>query len=463
MTELSLERFHLLGGRLSDDVAADLFVQWCTLLAEAQLGIHGSGSGAAGPRRTYNFGQGTEKTFTLARDVTSGNWTLDKYAGIEESAIASIVNAAAARTAAQDFGLDVVYQVELLSKSFDLSRRSRLHMMRLLGDQVRISGWRRLSDRVLLEFLEEPPKTEPILFAPDCRIKVTVFVPGPVAGPLAQRVASAMIETAAAICAFGLGRSVELPMIIGFPLRDAQAASMSVLRWDPSIRGLARDGVSLDVFGDLAILGGVDALLRGRAAFITLHEALAQTNADVATILYVAAIEALITPSQPWGRERMTKRFVEAVLSLCEPAVDAALAHQNVEQAFQHRKRGGVQRQRQDLLGRIYALRSRPSHMGVEPSRGGTLIGLLGDDHSMRLAILSDLSRAALLAYLTAPRSFLTGHPAVSPTPEEGPPSLERGRFRSAPRRFLICLARRLAGRAGRQSAPPDTEPGRGG
>ena len=66
MTALNLERFQLPGGRLPNDVAADLFVQWCTLLAEAQLGIHGSGSGAAGSRRTYNFGQGTDKMFTLA-------------------------------------------------------------------------------------------------------------------------------------------------------------------------------------------------------------------------------------------------------------------------------------------------------------------------------------------------------------------------------------------------------------
>ena len=115
----------------------------------------------------------------------------------------------------------------------------------------------------------------------------------------------------------------------------------------------------------------------------------------------------------------MTKRFVEGLLSLCEPAVDATLAHQNVEQAFQYKKAGGVRRQRRDLLERAYDLRSRPSHMGMGLSRGGTLFGLIEGGEGMRLALLSDLARAAVLGYLTAPRSFLTGHPTIDPRPED--------------------------------------------
>jgi hypothetical protein len=36
----------------------------------------------------------------------------------------------------------------------------------------------------------------------------------------------------------------------------------------------------------------------------------------------------------------------------------------------------------------------------------------------MRVALLSDLARAAILGYLQAPRSFLVGHPTVDATKE---------------------------------------------
>lgn len=420
MSEPSLPRFQIPRGNLPDPtVAAELFVQWCTLLARTRLGLQDASSGTEASKHTYRFGQSPDKTFTLARDIATDTWALEICTGVEETAIASVVSEALARTATQDSGDDIIYQAELVSRSFTLSPGFQLHMMRLLGDQVRISGPRRLSDRILLEFVEElPDNPPPLLFAPNLRIKVTVFAPGPVNGTLAQRVASGLVETAAAICAFAIGRVVDKPLLIGFPLLEAEAVRAREMRLDPSIRGLARAGVSLDIFGDLARLGGMDAALRGRAAFITLHEALVQTNPDVATILFVTAIEALIAPTQPWGRDRVVKRFVEGVLSLCEPAVDSALAHANVEQAFQFRKRGKVTRQRQDLVERIYDLRSHPSHRGVSLSGGGTL-GLLVGDGTMRLAILSDLARGALLGYLAAPRSFLAGHPTIDPRPLE--------------------------------------------
>ena len=404
-------------GGLPNDVAAELFAQWCSVLAATTLGIQGSGAGSAGLERIYTFGSGADKRFSLTRDPNSNVWRLKERVGIEESPIRSILTSAASRTAARDFGDEILYQVQLESKTPDLgTRQNQLNFARLLGAQVRIAGRRRLSDRVLLEFIEDPA-AEPLLFAPTTRIKVTVFVPGPGEGPLTQRVAFALIETVAAIIAFALGRSVALPPLGVVPLRAAaDVAAAGRLRSDPSIGGLARAGVSLDIFGDLVKLGGSEAMLRARAAFITLHEALAQTNADVATILYVSAIEALIAPNQGWGRDRLTKRFVEAVLSLCTTAIDETLAHQNLEQAFQYRKKGSKEQQRRRLLERIYHLRSRPSHEGMGLS-GGAMFNLIVGDTSIRLGLLSDITTAAVLAYLTAPRSFLTGHPGVDPRP----------------------------------------------
>lgn len=84
--------------------------------------------------------------------------------------------------------------------------------------------------------------------------------------------------------------------------------------------------------------------------------------------------------------------------------------HQNVEEAFGYKKRGGERKRRKDSLDRVYELRSMLSHFGIGPSIGDPLM-FFGQPGSMRLAILSDLSRAAILSFLQAPRSFLLSHP----------------------------------------------------
>src|SRR5207248_2570011 len=125
------------------------------------------------------------------------------------------------------------------------------------------------------------------------------------------------------------------------------------------------------------------------------------------------AIEALITPGRQckWRKEQVTKRFREAVLILCKQAVDALLAHQNLEEALGFSKRGTVDRQRRALVDHIYDLRSLPTHTGIGPRN--ISIHTFGAERGIRVALLSDLARAALLAYLQAPMSFLTGHPAL--------------------------------------------------
>jgi hypothetical protein len=144
-----------------------------------------------------------------------------------------------------------------------------------------------------------------------------------------------------------------------------------------------------------------------------MHEAQRQNNADAATMLYVAAIEALISPvtQLEWRKESVTRRFREGVLSLCADAVDDLLAHDNVEQAFHFRKQGRNKWQRRQLVDHIYDLRSVPTHTGVSPTQVG-MMQLIGDS-SMRVALLSDLARSALHGYLQGPCSFLAGHPEI--------------------------------------------------
>ena len=168
--------------------------------------------------------------------------------------------------------------------------------------------------------------------------------------------------------------------------------------------------MSLDIFGDLAALGGMDAMLRVRGALLSYHAALQQASPDVAMMLLVSSLEALIVPRPEWRKEKATKRFIDALSQLCPDVVDSLVNHANVEQAFEYKKRGGPRARRRQLLDQIYALRSNPTHSGLGLSGAG-MLSMFSDSGAMRTALLSDLVRGALLQFLQAPRSSLIGHP----------------------------------------------------
>jgi hypothetical protein len=240
-----------------------------------------------------------------------------------------------------------------------------------------IDGARRLSDRVLLDFHSELPvdPTAQQLFAPPAKIDVTVFAPGPTAGDLAQRTAAGVAETVAAISAFALGRVVEGPPVI-FPAPKDKATAALARRHEPAIMGLARDGISLGIFGDFAVLAGLDGMLRMRGALLSYHAALQQASPDVAMMLMVSAIEALIVPRPEWRKDKATKRFIVALEDLCPAVIDALVNHANVEQAFAYKRKGSPKSRRRQILNEIYAQRSNPTHSGIGLTGGGMLPAL---------------------------------------------------------------------------------------
>jgi len=206
-----------------------------------------------------------------------------------------------------------------------------------------------------------------------------------------------------------VGRAVDVPLVI-FPAEPQETAAAQALRYDNSILGLARDHVSLDVFDEFMALGDQDGFMRVRGALLSYHAALQQANPDVALMLLVTSLEALIVPRPVWRKEKATKRFIEAIGELCPDVVGDVVNHANVEQAFGYRRRGGIEARRRQLLDRIYDLRSNPTHSGIRLSGVG-MLSILADPGRMRVALLSDLARGALLRFLQAPRSSLIGHP----------------------------------------------------
>ena len=388
-----MEKFRLPETRFPGEVSELLFVAWVQYFAEQRLGLnqHGSG-GVGGADMAYNFGSPTESNFTLKRS-SPGEWDLASTKEIAEDDIEGIAADARDKLAAGDFGSEVVYQTTLKSSGFSMTPTSMSNFARLLGDQVFITGKRRLGSRILLEFAPEPPEdpSVPQLFTPATDIRITVFVPGPTASDLTQRSAVALVETVAAICAFALGKVVEPPLAI-FPASKENTEAAQALRMDPAILNLARNSISLDIFEEFAALGDLDGVIRVRGALLSYHAALQQTSPDVAMMLLVSSIEALIVPRPEWRKDKATKRFIDAVDQLCPAAVEELVNHANVEQAFSYLRRGGPRARHRQLLDTIYALRSVPTHSGVGLSGNGMMMSVLANPGSLRVALLSDLA-----------------------------------------------------------------------
>jgi hypothetical protein len=281
-----------------------------------------------------------------------------------------------------------------------------------LGGQVRITGWRRLSGAVLLEFKEAPSeKTDPFV-APKAEIEVHISVPAPRPGYYASYAAHNILETVAAICAFALGRPVDLPGSI-FPTAQATLDDLASRHSSESVLTLARKSISLDIFSQVMVDGGLQVFAKERSALITFNAAMSQDSDLVACILYVVTAECIATPNAPWKGTRATKRFCDFFERIMPAELEQIVNHRNFEEIFGI-KRGtkGLKTLRRSLLNRIYDYRSGLVHEGLPPTYSGITSSIDGGG-AVRRGLFSDFAEGAILRYLTSPRSSLIGHPSL--------------------------------------------------
>ena len=122
---------------------------------------------------------------------------------------------AVARVRQGEYGGTVWHSASCAALDYQISSRFSMgSFMERLSNQTRILGWRRLGANVLLEFTEELPANwdeKNALFAPKAVVHIHVAVPAPGAGHFSSHISHAVVETAAAICTFALGRAVSLP------------------------------------------------------------------------------------------------------------------------------------------------------------------------------------------------------------------------------------------------------------
>jgi hypothetical protein len=408
----TLEGLPLLNSELElpDALLVLLFVQWINTIATAELGV----TQYSHSDNNWEFSrQPAGDAFVVELTNQESGWLVHVRQGFDVNVINSIAQRAADATRRRDLGAVTVYRAEFVSPEPDIIALSA-QFMRNLGDRVLIAGWRRLSDVVLLQFVPEQISDEAArLFAPTITVRAYLFVPGGGPGPLSNKVAADSLELIRLICAFALGRPVIGFVGPAFPATTEEARCAEAKRYDSSILTLARNQISLDPFRDLLSIGSPSSLYRYRSSLVAFDAAIVQSNPDVATILFVSGIEAILSPDAPWRKTRLVTRFIRAILEYAPDTVDVILGHSNMSQAFAFTPTGGLNNRRRRILERIYELRSTPVHSGLAMA-----VGWLNEEATsgqVRVALLSNLLQGVLLAFLKAPRSSLIGHPEIWP------------------------------------------------
>lgn len=326
---------------------------------------------------------------------------------------------AAARVANGELGATLWYSGAFQEPPLKMSAFSLIgDFVSRLGSQTRIAGWRRLTEGILLEFLEEASETTDAVAAPRATVNFHVSVQGPREGHFSSAIAHGVVETVGAICAFALGRPVELPFGI-FPSKPELVEELERRRGDRTIGTLARKGVSLDIFSPLARDAGERQIsLHVRNALLSFDAAGTQTRDRVACILYVVAAECLTVPPTKWKDSKLTKRFREFFDQLMPADLDQIVQHANFEEAFGIRRGQRQARSlRREALERFYDIRSGDLHEGIGPSYQG--FGPLDTVRWAQRALLRDFAEAAILRYLAKPRSSLIGHPMFDRHPAQ--------------------------------------------
>ncbi|WP_157488882.1 hypothetical protein [Pseudofrankia sp. DC12] len=393
---------------MSEDAANALFMAWVWYFLHSRFEWQQrNGLDVRSGKRTALLGVSTGNHLTLVEEPSG--WCVASSAGIDLHVAHGIMREAAEKVSHEDFGGTVVYRTEMKTRPWLVGEPSAmLNFIRLMGDQVHILGPRWLSDAVLLDFADDPDHSTGNLFIPPSVITATFFIPGPCESDMSLGLVRSVAEATAAICALACGRIVDC-VPPRFPVPPEVATAALARRSSTQALGLARNYVSLDIFQELHQRGGPDSVVRARNAAFSYHAALKQDSVEAAMVFFVTALEALFVPRQNWRKEKVTQRFIGGMQMLCLDAVDELLASPNAEYAFNFRRRGEVRRQRREILELIYDLRSSPVHQGIGPP-GFDFMDVTAPE-STRAALMSKLAQAAILNFISVPRSFLIGHP----------------------------------------------------
>lgn len=390
--------------RIATPLSQLLFVDWVGKLCIGRLGVKQSGSGTSPQGERYwtitlRDETDVEISFSGAKSVIHIACD-NRHRGI----IKEIEREAYRRTIANDYGEGSWWSLTF-STDLAMEMLTGIHFMRILSEHKRYQGYWKVGSDALLEFSHENVATAPLV-VPKFTVTVTYRVPSPGHGPFGEFLAERMGMFLRALAAFVTAAPLQEGGLL-FPASD-DVSAMALQRITDEASDLFLEDVVLwpQLISLVNAPEDAEALRRVQGAIYSYEQAIEQKSEFVAIVLLVTAIEALTVPNAPWRKGRLTKRFVEFLMTACPDAVNGVMQHSNFRQAF------GKTSSPTRFLENLYALRSNPLHTGMTP-HSVTRIPGLGGESSIRIALISQLARSAILSFLRAPFSSLVGHPDI--------------------------------------------------
>lgn len=310
-------------------------------------------------------------------------------------------------TACTDLGLiGGIWWYAVADSKRSLDQTECLQFMRSLDHACRVTGRVALGKQALLEFAagsEEPGLAH---FSP-VSAKLFFLAPGIHPGPFSTRLAMGLAPNLTACASYCLGTPLDL-----FPSSLRRADPTQLAQIEQAVRAapipqLAFGGIPIwATLEGLHFTGAAEAANRAIRAIASYETAMRQRTLAATVVHLVSAIEALALPNLPSvAKHRTVKRFKDFLCECVPDVLDATLQHGNFSTAFPN------VRTAKQLTDEIYDSRSRAVHSG----QFGEYYEFHALDEGVRVALIAEIARAAIVSFVQCPFSSLVGHPSIDP------------------------------------------------
>ena len=378
-----------------------LFQDWFLLFAKNKLDITGQGSGGDTWRLNLSSKQSVNITYRTEEKVIEIQSPIEVGPVVEE--IADI--------ACKEFQNNSPtpgswWSASFYSAQMTIDQNSLLHMFRNLGTFKRSPEKLRMGKFALLLPKDETGEHPPLF--PKLNINVIFISPGASGGPFSRSQAEKIIPVINAVLSSCFGTPL-MPSPAIFPAKEDKINMANQELRTANIPEVGFEGLPIWSFLHACHTYGAGELADRLIGAMMAYEAGMLQRTDHSTLLFfVSAIEALTVPNLNAAKtQRLSKRFSYFLEEFCSQEIHKVMNHANFEQAF------GKIESRKKFIRELYNLRSQPVHTGHFGNYSGML---LSDDQSLKVGLVNDIVRLAIVSLIKCPVSLLWGHPELDPS-----------------------------------------------
>lgn len=278
-----------------------------------------------------------------------------------------------------------------------------LHFLRSMDHARRAMGRLGLGSWVVLDFVptkDDKPDVPP--FSP-VNVRGYFTIGGAFDGPYTSRMAREVVASVRACTSFCLGTPLSIGKFRALS-QEEESIHLASLAEAPVRLQLAVESFPIgEALQAMTTLGAKEAASRTVRAMACFETAMQQCNVAACTIHLVSAIEALARPNyeRAWNN-RVTQRYQQFLMKCVPDKLAEILKSPHLGLAFP-----GV-RSEKKLVEAIYKSRSDAVHNG----HIGEYHDISSVEGAIRVMLIADIVRAAIIEFAKSPFSSLVGHPS---------------------------------------------------